>query len=174
VIVDLTTLEKCGQFKAFKHLIDVLHGKRGVHLVMLYLVVGSFRFPWGFRLWRGKGSWTPVSLALRLLDTLPSTLTRAFRVMILADTALGSVRFLKGVRQRRHAAILGVRGDRYLVDGRQLPHLGKPGQQVRLKDLPFPVTIAWFYLKRDGKLHKRFVLSTRPLKRSTIIALLSL
>jgi hypothetical protein len=38
-----------------------------------------------------------------------------------------------------------------------------------LTDLPFPVTIAWFYLKRDAKLEKRFVLSTRPLKGSTII-----
>lgn len=151
VIIDLTTLEKCGKFKAFKHLIHVLHGKRGLHLVMLYLVVGPFRFPWGFRVWRGKGNRTPVQLALRLLDSLPSSLTRAFRVMILADTAFGSVRFLKGVRQRRHAAIVGVRGDRHLADGRQLRHLCKQGQQVRLTDLPFPVTIAWFYLKRDGK-----------------------
>lgn len=30
------------------------------------------------------------------------------------------------------------------------------------------MTISWLYLKRDGKLEKRFVLSTRPLKGSTI------
>jgi hypothetical protein len=43
VIVDLTTLEKCGKFAAFKHLIHVLNGKRGLHLVVLYLVMGEFR-----------------------------------------------------------------------------------------------------------------------------------
>lgn len=156
-------------FKAFENLIHVLQGKRGLHLVVLYLVVGPFRFPWGFRVWRGKGSRTPVQLALRLIDSLPSSLTRAFRVMILTDTAFGSVPFLIGLRQRRYAAIVGVRCDRKLSDGRQLYDLVKPGQQVRLQGLPFPVTIAWFYLKRDGKLEKRFVLSTRPLKASTII-----
>ncbi|WP_225894821.1 hypothetical protein [Leptolyngbya sp. O-77] len=46
--------------------------------------------------------------------------------------------------------------------------LVKKGQQVRLEGLNFPVTISWLYLKRDGQLEKRFVLSTRPLKGSTI------
>lgn len=40
VIVDLTTLEKRGKYKAFAGLISVLNGKRGLHLVVLYLVVG--------------------------------------------------------------------------------------------------------------------------------------
>lgn len=43
VIIDLTTLDKCGKFKNFQHLIHVLNGKRGLHLVVLYLVVGYFR-----------------------------------------------------------------------------------------------------------------------------------
>jgi hypothetical protein len=35
--------------------------------------------------------------------------------------------------------------------------------------LKFPVCISWYYLKRDnGKKEKRFVLSTKPLKGSTI------
>lgn len=169
IIVDLTTLEKCGKFKAFEHLIHVLHGKRGLHVVILYLVVGPWRCPWGFRVWRGKGSRSPVLLALRLIDTLPQSLTRAYRLMILADTAFGSVSFLKGVRKRRFSTTVGVCGSRCLSDGRQLRHLCHQGQQVYLKDLPFPVTVAWFYLKRDGKLQRRFVLSTRFFKRSTLI-----
>ena len=42
---------------------------------------------------------------------------------------------------------------------------------MRLEGLDFPVTIAWFYLKREeGKPRlKRYVLSTRPLKASTIV-----
>ncbi len=169
MIIDLTTLDKCGNFKDFKHMNQVLNGKRGLHLVVLYLVVGDFRVPWGFRVWRGKDTASPVQLALRLIDTLPKKLTKGFRVIILADTAFSSVDFLKGVRKRRHAAIVGVRYDRKLHDGRQLRHLCKRGQQVRLDGLFFPVTISWLYLKRDGKLEKRFVLSTRPLKGSTII-----
>ncbi|WP_197673256.1 hypothetical protein [Leptolyngbya sp. O-77] len=47
--MDLTTLEKCGKFKAFASLIRVLQGKRGLHLVVLYLVVGECRVPWSFR-----------------------------------------------------------------------------------------------------------------------------
>ena len=43
VIIDLTTLEKCGFFKSFEHLISVYNGKRGLHLVVLYLVVGRWR-----------------------------------------------------------------------------------------------------------------------------------
>lgn len=43
-----------------------------------------------------------------------------------------------------------------------------PRQQVRFVGLKFPVSVSWYYLKRDGNLEKRFVLSTRPLKASTI------
>lgn len=89
--------------------------------------------------------------------------------MILADTAFGSVEFLHGIRKLKYHAIVGVRVDRKLVDGRILRHLHKPGQQVRFVGLKFPVTVSWYYLKRNnGKLEKRFVLSTKPLKASTI------
>ncbi len=56
VIIDLTTLEKRGKFKEFENLISVYNGKRGLHLVVLYLVVGKWRIPWSFRVWRGKGT----------------------------------------------------------------------------------------------------------------------
>jgi hypothetical protein len=39
---------------------------------------------------------------------------------------------------------------------------------VQFEDLSFPVYAAWFYLHRDGKLEKRFVVSTRRLKGNTI------
>lgn len=64
VIMDLTTLEKVGKFKAFKHLIRVYNGKRGLHIVMLYLVVGQWRIPWSFRVYRGKDSPSSVQLGL--------------------------------------------------------------------------------------------------------------
>lgn len=169
VIVDLTTLEKRGKYKAFAHLLSVLNGKRGLHLVVLYLVVGQWRVPWSFRLYRGKGTPTPAQLGLRLVAQLPAALVRRYRVLVLADTAFGGVAFVEGVRRLKHHAIVGVRCDRKLQDGRSVASLHKPGQQVRLAGLQPVVTIAWFYLKRDGKLEKRFVLSTRSLKASTII-----
>lgn len=168
VIIDLTTLEKRGKFKAFEHLIHVLQGKRGLHLVVLYLVVGSFRVPFAFRVWRGKGDSSPAHLALRLIDNLPRTLTRAYRVLVLADAAFGSTEFLHGLRKRRLHGIVGVRCDRRLSDGRRVDSLCHKGQQVTLDGLSFPVTISWLYIERNEKLEKRFVLSTRPLKGNTI------
>lgn len=169
VIIDLTTLENRGKFKSFDHLISVYNGKRGLHLVVLYLVVGRWRMPWSFRVWRGKDTTSPAQLGLKLVKGLPKALTKHFKVMILADTAFGSVEFLQGIRKLKYHAVTGVRYDRLLVDGRCLKHLHKRGQQVRLVGLKFPVFVSWYYLKRDnGKLEKRFVLSTKPLKASTI------
>ena len=168
VIIDLTTLEKRGKFQAFATLIHILNGKRGLHLVLMYLVVGQWRIPWAFRSWRGKGTTTPAQLGLKLLRTLPSKLTRRFRVQVLADTGFSSVEFLNGVKKLRHQAIVGIPNNRKLADGRQIKMLGKKGQQVKLSGWDGVVTVSWFYLKRDGKLEKRFVISTRALKGSTI------
>jgi hypothetical protein len=108
-------------------------------------------------------------LGLRLLAGLPKALTQHFYVLVLADTAFGSIEFLQGVRQLKYHAITGLRCDRRLADGRRLAQLHKRGQQVRLAGLKFPVSLSWYYLKRDnGKLEKRYVLSTKVLKGSTI------
>lgn len=169
VIIDLTTLEKFGKFQNFNNLIHVYNGKRGLHLVVVYLVVGQWRVPWSFRVWRGKGTPSPALLGLKLVKSLPSSLTKHFKVMILADTAFGSIEFLHGIRKLKYHAIVGVRVGRKLVDGRSLRHLHKRGQQVQLVGLKCPVTVSWYYLKRArGRLEKRFVVSTKPLKASTI------
>jgi hypothetical protein len=127
VIIDLTTLEKRGKFQPFEHLIKVYNGKRGLHLVVLYLVVGRWRIPWSFLVWRGKNHPSPAQLGLKLVKRLPKALTKRFRVMILVDTAFGSVEFLHGVRRFKFHVIAGVRCDRQLVDGRRLRQLCKRG-----------------------------------------------
>ncbi|GET44158.1 IS701 family transposase [Microseira wollei] len=160
VIIELTTLGKRGKFQPFENLIKVYNGKRGLHLVVLYLVVGRWR--------RGKNHPSPAQLGLKLVKRLPKALTQRFRVMILVDTA-GSVEFLRGVRRLKFHVIAGVSCDRQLVDGRRLRQLCNRGQQVYLVGLKFPVSVSWYYLKRDnGLLEKRFVLSTKQLKASTI------
>jgi hypothetical protein len=55
-IVDLTPLQKSGQFEGLCGLVHVLNKKRGLQLVVVYLEVDGWRVPWGFRLWQGKDS----------------------------------------------------------------------------------------------------------------------
>ncbi len=118
VIIDLTTLEKAGKFKGFENLIRVYNGKRGLHLVVVYLIVGRWRVPWSFRVWRGKGTPSPAQLGLRMVKSLPKNLTKNFQVMVLVDTAFGSVQFLHGVRNQKYHVIAGIACTRKLVDGR--------------------------------------------------------
>jgi len=118
VIIDLTTLEKCGKFPGLNDLVCVYNGKRGLHLVVMYLVVGRWRVPWNFRVWRGKGTPSPAQLALKMVYCLPQRLTTKFQVMVLVDTAFGSVQFIQGVRKRKFHVIAGISCTRNLADGR--------------------------------------------------------
>jgi hypothetical protein len=174
ILIDLTTLEKSGKFW---HLstptsdpeqpdpwIRILNGKRGLHLVVLYLVVGDWRVPWSFRVWRGKGYASPSQLACKLLATVPKFLVQGRVVLVQADTEFGTVEFLKSIRHRSWRAIVGLRCNRTLKDGRCLKDLyrhAKRGLHVHLKGIDHPLTVSWFWLKRaDGKRELRFVAST--------------
>jgi Transposase DDE domain len=168
VIIDLTTLEKRGKFKAFAKLIHILNGKRGLHIVVMYLVVGAWRVPWAFRPWRGKDTVTPAQLGLKLLRTLPKKLISRFRVLVLADTGFSSVEFVNGVEKLRHQSIVGIPKNRLMANGRAIKTITKKGQQVQITGFEKMVNASWFYLERNGKLEKRFVISTRVLKGSTI------
>jgi Transposase DDE domain len=176
VIMDLTSLEKCGKFwhlstptddpEAPDPWVRVLNGKRGLHLVVLYLVLGEWRIPWSFRVWRGKDHPSPCQLASKLLATVPSALSQGRPVMVLADTEFGTIQFLNAVRQRGWRGVVGMRCTRKMQDGRCLKQLyrhGQRGQQVRLDGIDFPLTVSWFWLKRaEGKRELRFVVSTHP------------
>ena len=169
VIIDLTTLEKRGKFKAFAQLIHILNGKRGLHIVVMYLVVGGWRVPWAFRPWRGKETVTPAQVGLKLLRTLPKRLTHRFRVLVLADTGFSSVEFINGIEKLRDfQAIVGIPKNRLMANGKAIETITKKGQQVQIQRFEKMVTASWFYLERNGKLEKRFVISTRVLKGSTI------
>lgn len=156
-LVDLTTLEKSGDFP---HLpILVLNNKRGLHLVMLYLVIGEMRFVWGLRVWRGKDTPSPSDLALRLLRSLPVWLTRRFRLRVLADGGFGNDPFIRGVNNLGFEAIVGMRHDRKLADGRTL-HDAKQGEELRLENLEVPVWVGRFILKKpDGSREVRYVVA---------------
>ncbi len=116
-----------------------------------------------------KGTPSPAQLGLKLVKCLPKQLTKHFPVMVLVDTAFGSIEFLHGVRKLKYHVIAGIACTRKLTDGRCVSQLHKRGQQLHLHGLKFPVSVSWYYFKRhDGKYEKRFVISTKALKASTI------
>lgn len=185
LLIDLTTLKKTGNFWHLSTPTDdddapdpwvrVLNGKRGLHLVVLYVVIGTRRIPWSFRVWRGKGYPSPSQLACKLLATVPQALIQGRNVIVQGDTEFGTVQFLKAVRQRRWRAVVGLRNDRRLSDGRRLKDLpgnAKRGLQVYLVDIDYPLTVSWFWLKRaDNKRELRFVASTYPYSGAYLIRL---
>ncbi len=176
VLIDLTSLEKCGKFlhlatptddpEAPDLWVRMLNSKRGLHLVVLYLVVGEWRIPWSFRVWRGKGHPSPVQLACKLLATVPTRLGQGRVVIVQADTEFGTVDFIEAVRQRGWRAVVGMRCNRKLTDGRTLKQLyrqAKRGCQVSIEGIEGSLSISWFWLKRaEGKRELRFVVSTHP------------
>ncbi len=185
ILIDLTTLEKSGKFwqlstptenpDAPDPWVRLLNGKRGLHLVVLYLVVGEWRVPWSFRVWRGKGHPSPVQLACKLLATVPKALVRGRVVLVQADTEFGTMAFLTAVHRRSWRPIVGMRGNRKLHDGRCLKDLyrhAQRGLQVTVEGIDFPLTVSWFWLKRaEGKRELRFVVSTYPYSGSYLVRL---
>ncbi len=133
ILIDLTTLPKTGKlvhlstpkvnFKNSDRWVRMLNGKRGLHLVVLYVIVGNWRVPWSFRVWKGKGQPSPVRLACKLLRTVPNSLVKGRTVIVQADTEFGTIEFLNAVRRRSWRAVVGVRCNRNLKDGRRLQYL---------------------------------------------------
>ena len=82
LLIDLSTLKKTGKFwhlstpteeaDAPEPWVRMLKGKHGLHLVVLYIVIGQRRIPWSFRVWRGKGQPSPNQLACKLLASVPT------------------------------------------------------------------------------------------------------
>jgi hypothetical protein len=85
VIVDVTCTRKTGRFTGLGNWINAMHGKVGLHLVLVNLELGRIRVPWNFRIWNGKDTTAPSRLVLRMLASLPTSLTERCRVVVLAD-----------------------------------------------------------------------------------------
>lgn len=84
--------------------------------------------------------------------------------MVLADSAFCGAEFLRGVRRMGHHVVVGVRKDRLLADGRRLDRTPRRGGPAWLEGLEeVPVYVASYWLKRDGKRERRFVLSTKAM-----------
>lgn len=107
--VDLTSIPKTGRTLPF---VRVYHEVHGIHLVVLYAVFGDLKFPVGYRVYRGKGTTSPVRLALELLQSVPEEVKRRFDGWVLADSGFESADFLQGVRELGFEFVVGVRENR--------------------------------------------------------------
>ena len=136
----------------------------------MYLVLGNWRFPWSFRVYRGKGTSSPSQLAQKLLNNLPKILLKSFQIYVLGDTAFGTIKLINKIRgaKFKHHAIVGISKTRTLTDGRKVSEIKTRGQQVYLNGLDIPIFLSWVWLKRDGQRVQRFVISTKPMKGKTI------
>nr|WP_324295882.1 transposase [Deinococcus radiophilus] len=107
--VDLTTVEKVGTQLPF---VSVYNGRHGIHLVVLFAEYGELKFPISYRVYQGKHTSTPVTLALDLLEEVPDFIKKRFRVRVLADSGFEAAVFLEGVRHLDFEFVVGVRSNR--------------------------------------------------------------
>ncbi|ABF45997.1 transposase, IS4 family [Deinococcus geothermalis DSM 11300] len=107
--VDLTSIEKTGKQLPFVRVYNEVHG---IHLVVLFAEYRGLKFPVGYRVYREKGTATPVSLALELLGEVPDAIRKRFRIRVLADSGFEAAVFLDGVRTLGFAFVVGVRATR--------------------------------------------------------------
>lgn len=148
VLLDLTSIEKAGAFEALP--CGSLNGVTGLHVVMLYILLGNYRLPWSFRIWRGAGERSPSALALKLLSGLPPFFKQGFKIRVLADGGFSSNDFLEGVVRLGLEALVAMRHDRRLDQGGYLNET-QQGQQIKLSDLDLPLWTAHFTLPRHKK-----------------------
>jgi Transposase DDE domain len=168
LIIDLTTLEKTGAFQGLP--LSFFNEKYGLHLVVLYIVIGRERFVWGVRIWRGQGQRSWVELALSMLRCLPTWLTSRFKCRVLAAAGFGSSTFITGCATLELPVVVGVACDRTTEQGIQLSALPVQGAMLWLNGCVVPVYVAWFKLiGKNGAFQWRYVVSTVAAQPRTIV-----
>jgi|APDOM4702015023_1054809.scaffolds.fasta_scaffold23916_1 hypothetical protein len=157
-VIDLTSIEKTGAFEALP--LGTVNGVTGLHVVVLYILIGKYRLPWSFRIWRGAGQRSPAQLALKLLSGLPDFFKQVFHIRVLADGGFASNAFLEGVVRLELETLVAIRHDRRLVQGGYL-HDTKQGEQVTLLELDVPIWAAHFtWHNQDGTSEVRYIVAT--------------
>ena len=166
--LDLTTLEKTGNFPNLP--ISVFNAVKGLHIIVLYIGVGTESYPLSYAIWKGKGRATLTQLALALLKSLKRSLSEHYKIRALADTAFGTTQFLETCVKHKIHAVTGMTYDRTTEQGFQLRELSSRGVMVRLKGCCVPVWVSWFKLElHGGEFEWRYVVSTKAGDGLTII-----
>ena len=133
--VDLTSLEKTGQQLPFVRVYNDVHG---IHLVVLFAEYGTLKWPVAYRVYKGKNTPTPVTLALNMLREVPAAIRRRFKIRVLADSGFEAAVFLDEVRQLDFEFVVGVRATRRtLHPGGVTVADCSHGGYVELKNCPY-------------------------------------
>ncbi len=132
--VNLTSIEKKGSTLPFVRVYNNVHG---IHLIVRFAQYGAVKFPVGDRVYKGKGTTTPVTLARELLRTVPDAIRRRFRIRVLADSGFEAAVFLDEVWHLGFEFVVGVRSTRQTMHPggatvADCPH----GGYVELKNWP--------------------------------------
>jgi hypothetical protein len=168
VIVDLTTLEKTGDFPALP--VSVFNNVKGLHLIVLYVCIAGHRYPFCWALWKGKGRATLSDLTIALIKQLQRALPQGFKLRLLGDTAFGTTQVLEACVKLGVHAVLGMTCDRVTSTGRPIQQMALRGTMVFLRDCNVPVWVSWFRLKlSNGLFEWRYVVSTKAAEGITII-----
>jgi Transposase DDE domain len=168
LIIDMTTLEKTGEFKELP--LSFFNEKYGLHLVVLYVVIGNQRFIWAIRIWEGKDTRTWVDHALSMLRCTPNWFKDRFKCRVLADTGFGTTEFIEGCTKLELPVVVGMRVDRKTEEGLSLDQLRAQGAMHFLKGCGVPVYVAWYKLKqKHGAFEWRYVVSTVAANAKTIV-----
>jgi hypothetical protein len=168
VSIDLTTLEKTGDFPALP--VSVFNNVKGLHLVVLYVCIAGHRYPFCWAIWKGKGRATLSDLTIALLRKLQRALPHGFKLRLLGDTAFGTTQVLEACVKLGVHAVLGMTCDRVTSTGAPIKQLALRGTMVFLRDCKVPVWVSWFKLKlSNGSFEWRYVVSTKAAEGVTII-----
>ncbi|AFD27575.1 Transposase IS4 (plasmid) [Deinococcus gobiensis I-0] len=80
--------------------------------MILFAQYGTLKFPVGYRVYRGRGTPTPVILARDLLRSVPDTICTRFWVRVHADSEFEAAAFLDEIRRLGVEFVVGIRPTR--------------------------------------------------------------
>lgn len=170
VCVDLTTLEKTGDFPNLP--VSIFNKVKGLHIVVLYICLAGHRYPFSYAIWKGRGKASISELTIALIKQLQRQLPSGFKIRLLADTAFGTTRLLEACQARQIHAVTGMTCDRRTTEGQRLDELANRGSQVVLKGSSIAVWVSWFKLHLHNDTYEwRYVVSTKQASGITIIRL---
>ncbi len=149
--VDLTSIEKKGSTLPFVRVYNEVHG---IHLVVLFAEYGRVKFPVAYRVYKGKHTPSPVTLAVEMLQTVPDDIRRRFRVRVLADSGFEAAVFLDEVWQLGFEFVVGVRNNRRTLYPGEVTVADCPhGGYVELKNWPHDTLVLGRFDRGDRVFH---------------------
>jgi hypothetical protein len=164
--IDLTSIEKTGKKLPF---MPVFNKVKGIHLVVLPVSIARLSFPLAYRIYEPKQTYTPIELALQLLQEFPAKRFAGWSTWLLVDSGFYSVDFIDQAAHLGYPKLsIGARDNLILSDGRRLKDCTQ-GEGVELDSYPGKTLfVAYVDLPRNNTLKRFFVLCTQKASAATL------